>query len=156
MRGHRTVVKVCEMPEEVVNERRKPCPRVGRWTLGTVGGYCHERVWRSLRFVICDSHEIQTVRTLLRSCKGTSETLGTYDDDVNEMMEGLLVCAHVTNAMSGILTIFPFSTRSSCSSERILLSSPRLANGSNGLLVFLDEETFSSSSSSRSLSEKYP
>jgi len=67
---------------------------------------------------------------------------------------------HVTNAMSGILTTFPFSTCSSYSSQIIFLSSPGTANGSEeqafDLAFCLGGATFSSSSSSRSLSDKWP
>jgi len=131
----------------------KPCPRVGKWTLETAGGPDHRRVWRFQRFVTCDFLQTQTVRTRSHPCRDTSERLETCGH-INEMLERLLDCTHVTSATSGILTTFPLSTRSSRSSGRVPLSSPGVLNRSS--LVRLHETTFSSSSSSRSLSDKYP
>jgi len=58
---------------------------------------------------------------------------------VSTMLKGFLTRTHVTNAMSGILTTFPFSTCSSYSSQGISLSLPGTANES-------DEQAFDSAS----------
>jgi len=77
-------MKVCEMLEDAAKDGSRPCLRVGRWTLGMdivirgCGDLC------SMTY---DSHETQRVQILSRSCKGTSETLGTYDNDINAMVE---------------------------------------------------------------------
>jgi len=105
--------------------------RVGRWTLGTVWGPYHQGARQSLRSAICDSHRTQTARTRSLLCRDTSETLGTCRN-VNKMPGRFLVCTHVTNAMSGIFTTFPFSMYSSCSSRWIFPSPPGTPNGSTG------------------------
>ena len=56
------------------------CPQVGRSTLETAGEPCRQKGQLFLRFVICDSLPIQTVRTQLRPCTDTLEALEICDD----------------------------------------------------------------------------
>ena len=101
-----------------------PYPRVGIWTLEMVGGPCLQRGCRFLLFGLCDSAPIQMAQTLSRRCRGTSEKLGTCDG-VGGALEEVSSSTHVTNAMSGISTTFPFSMHSSWPSQRILSSPER-------------------------------
>ena len=102
----------------------RPCPRVGRWTSEMAGGLCLQNNRPCQRFAICDSLLTQTVRTLSHPCKDRPETLGTCDE-VNGNPKVLLASTHVTYAISGIFTTFPFSTRSSWPSQTILSSPER-------------------------------
>ena len=132
--------------------------QVDRWTSGMVEGPYRQGDWRFLRFEIDDSHLTQTVQNLSRSCRGTSKMLGTWND-INELKMDSIARTHVTSAISGILTTFPLLTLSSRISHPNV-SSPGIAKGSDGgtsdLTVCLSEKTFLSSSSSRSLSDRYP
>ena len=145
--------------DQTVKVNYKPCLQAGRWILEMDEGPCHPLGQRFLRFVICDLLQTQTTRTLSHPYRDTSEKLGTWNT-INVVLRGSLTVTHVTNAMSGILTTFPFSTCSSYSSQAIF-SSAEVANRSDGrtfsdLFVCLMDGGFSSSSSSRSLSERYP
>ena len=96
---------------EVV-DRDRPYRRGGKWTLGTDGGSSQQRVQQSQRPAICDSLWTQTVRILSHPYRDTTGRLGTCHN-ISGMLRIFAVRTHVTNAMSGTFTIFPFSTRSS-------------------------------------------
>ena len=127
--------------------------RVGRWTSEKIEESRCQRVQGSLLPAICDSSLIQTARKPSYSCRDTSEKLGSCDG-VNDMLKRSVVCTHVRNAMSGILITLHFSTRSWWNSQENLFSSPL---SSRLMSDFRDGlASGGSSSSSRSLSDKYP
>ena len=92
--------------------RHKLYPQVGRSTSETVEGPCCQKGPRFLHFVICDSPRTQTVRTRLRPYRDTTEKPGIYST-INENLKRSQTSTHVTKAISGILTTFPFPTCSS-------------------------------------------
>ena len=156
-------VRYAELP---VKLDYRPYPQVGRLTSMTAGVLRHHGNRRILPSATCGFLLTQTARTLSRPCTDTSKMRGTCDE-INKTPKKVLGPTHVTNATSGILTTFPCSTHSSWSPQ-ILLPWSEIAGKWDGpspdrialLVTFCGILELArravSSSSSRSLSEKYP
>ena len=148
-------VRYAELP---VKLDYRPYPQVGRLTSMTAGVLRHHGNRRILPSATCGFLLTQTARTLSRPCTDTSKMRGTCDE-INKTLKKVLGPTHVTNATSGILTTFPCSTHSSWSPQSLL---PRFEiagkwdEPSPDRIAFLLTRRAVSSSSSRSLSEKFP